>query len=357
MDKSAHALDLFDDAGRQVRAMGQDGIGEELRQDPEAQQIAELIAGRIAQAQSEVEVRTLFKSVVYAVLAMLFVSIVMLGHVAIALIFGVIFGVLAFVTFRRASSERAKRTSDLYHGCRLAYARCAGCGYGLRGITPDELGLVTCPECAAQWDATRFRLAMSEHLRGDFRPDKEAGLSKWLWGFRPVLGDEEGRLHYAADPRLPGSEAWLDNAAGEIRCVVRWRCLWWRGVSVAATLGFAFVYIIACFGSMAGSFAFVQRLTLGAALAAFVIGAMLFVMFRGAAKAWAYRAPWLSRQAAQCLLDEGICPGCARRLEPTPSAVGDPVRCGHCEGVWGAKLPDQSMLSPRIRGFEDSASA
>jgi hypothetical protein len=278
----------------------------------------------------------------------------------------VVFLVLLLRDLGGLANVSAMELARTHRAFGLAYGRCPVCSYRIADLSADERGLVTCPECAAAWRVPQERFVPSEHVRRAFAEEREREVGRWLRGPMPVLRDEEGKLHLASDPRLPGAEAWLGDAAGEIRRVVRWQSLRWRGVVILSVAGFLVLFVLAGFyGALnGGPLTFVQRLTSGGFFAA---GSMIFaaacavtmfvISLRRIAAVWSYRAPWTSRLAAQCLLDEGICPGCARRLEPTPGSTNDPVRCGHCEGLWRAKLPDQSVMPMGIRGFEDTASA
>jgi hypothetical protein len=328
-----------DDAGRPLTEVGSGGIHHELKQDPKARALVLLLTGRL-QHLSSIQAESIAFGAVVAVGGLLLFGVALVAGwwpVAVLVFVAsmVLFAMIMLGTDRPTKSEIAE---EVRHAS-LAYGRCMGCGYLLDGLEADESGLRRCPECAARWRADRVRFSLGGHELAIAA--KHTGGRLVMAGAPPVLIDESGRLHWAADPRLPGAEEHFGDRAQDVRRVVRWRSMGWRAAALLIALWpIAFLVLISLVLLFGGPNAWMSLLPV-----------ILYLPLGGFASVrmivnWReYRTPWLCRRAAQCLLDEGVCPGCGHGLSMRPGSSDGRVRCEHCDGLWSARLTNQSTLT------------
>lgn len=229
---------------------------------------------------------------------------------------------------------RARRAAKSTSEALVQHGRCGSCGYDITALPPDAQGLSTCAECGAAWRADRIRFPIA--AGGSTSPAPNP------LNMRAVLRDRRGQIVSAAAPNIPGAEAWLGESTKIVRGVL-WRRL--LGLRIAMT-ALNLIFLTSGVAMVAGP---LLRLNQGAGpatvtsqmptaywpvlfvggAASVVLGLAMIVLI------WWGSNPWISRRAAAILLEEGLCPSCARKLTP---ADGGESECGPCGTRWGRTL-------------------
>jgi hypothetical protein len=331
----------IDDAGQPLARVGSGALSQELKQDPKARAMVMLLAGRLQHLLS-IQGQSVALGAVVAVGGLLLFGIgLAIGWWPVAVLVFVASMVLFAMIILGANRPSTNEIAEDLRESSLAYGRCVGCGYLLDGLEADESVLKQCPECGARWRADRLRFSLRGHELEV--ASNHSGGRLVVAGAPPVLIDESGKLHWAADPRLPGAEQSLGDRARDVRRVVRRRTMGWRVLSLLIGLWpIAFLLMIMIVFLLSGPSSWMS-----------ILPFILFLPFGGISSVrsvlnWrSYRTPWLCRQAAQCLLDEGVCPSCGHGLSLRPAETEGSVRCEYCDGLWSARLANQTTLARR----------
>ena len=187
--------------------------------------------------------------------------------------------------------------------------RCAACGYDTSGLTRDDAGLVTCPECGGAWRADRRRADEGEYTRWE-RP------RPWITKF---VRDDRGwraRMKYGLRPSLIGFNA------RRRRTVFR-LCGW---LSVASYVA-GWLALFALIGLVVASFVYengwlvLWGVGLGLGLA--LVQSILWLIARNVH----------SERIRLTLLEGGMCPCCDERLPANAEPNGRRV-CENCGTAW-----------------------
>jgi hypothetical protein len=159
-------------------------------------------------------------------------------------------------------------------------------------------------------------------------------------------------LMRAADARLRGAEAWLgEEEATLVRKRIRLRLRSLRGIMLIGC-----VLVLGLFVFNTGT-RLVQTLpttlttwTSVGSLVWNLVGFVPACIFYGLLvwAVWTYRFPMLARRGAAQLLAEGLCPACAKRLDPRPVSGGAATRCDSCGGVWANDLESSAAERPEM---------
>jgi uncharacterized Zn finger protein (UPF0148 family) len=232
----------------------------------------------------------------------------------------------AFIMLRARS--HVKEHSHRYAQAFLTRARCASCGYSLRGV--DAAGeVVVCPECGAGWGVARVGLAEPAGERADERAGPVRAPSSWRaqWNRAPSIVDAKERSLPLVEPDTVAEKLRAargeDDAAAVLRDIHRltrghaWVMLFWVVLGAAFAVGYVVFSAVA-----AGT----TRANLGAVAVAVVIvtaGPWWVAQVRRAFKGRAQRT---AADVAALLRKNGVCPACGEVLQAGEGVVA--CRCG-----------------------------
>lgn len=342
---------ILDDAERRVVAFSPRAAAREIKNDPELAELEIRVQAFHLQGPEGAHRRTLyFMAGSFLCMIVVVVVIVMTTPAGLASwLLGVLgVGFIVVMPFWIFAIHQRRRLADLSE-LMVSHGRCASCGYSLRGLPVGKGGFVTCAECSASWfhDRIRFTIVVPKKARvvddGTSASD-EATVIRHVRSrmFATVLRDRDGQLMRAADARLRGAEAWLgEEEATLVRKRIRSRLRLLRGIMLIGCVLILGLFVFntgtrltktlpttlttwASVGSLVWNLA-------GFLPATFFYGLLVWAI-------WTYRFPMLARRGAGHLLVEGLCPACAKRLDPRPVRGGPATRCASCGGVWADEL-------------------
>jgi hypothetical protein len=242
-----------------------------------------------------------------------------------------------------------RKHAQAYAATLLAHQRCASCGYSLDGATEDEFEIVKCPECAAAWKTDRIGGIPTADLRPQ-APDGEllsGGAAsqvhslRALWTRSPSVADARQRSIPLITPTLFRqrlAHRFPDEVVSEL-------CRQWRRKSRAYALRLTLLVLF--FGSVwiytiAGSGRFLPTTTRGGFQTFWPLIVLIGVL-AGApfwlAQIWRAFHGQSQRTApdvARLLIQNGLCPACARDLPPSES-IESITQC-ECGAAWKGGL-------------------
>lgn len=248
------------------------------------------------------------------------------------------------------------------------YARCATCGFSLRGLPLDDVGRACCPECTSAWRTDRFAsaevlatLAPVDPAPTRERPtpshvDGRGGLGWLRWSDTQCVMDALERpisLAAADFSNIPAPRRdavpravleYAQNAAGSIL----WRvmlCLagggalvffGWRGAASlsAPQISFSWDSLSRLFGVLL-----------------FAFGCAVYVTWLP--RLFSRRTVVRRERFKTALLSAGHCPSCLSELIGQPINKEGRVRCPGCAAVWmcrGLPLPLLNEYAERTKG-------
>jgi len=206
-----------------------------------------------------------------------------------------------------------------------AVGRCAACGYDTSGLTPDDAGLVTCPECGGAWRADRWRLDEGEYPRWE-RP------RPWLTKF---VRDDRGwraRMRYGLRPSLIGFVACRKRSV--------FRSCGWLSVASYAAGWLTFPTLI---GLIVAAFVYANGW-----LALWGVG-IAFLLALAQSFLWTIARNVHSERIRRTLLEGGMCPCCDGRLPSEPESDGCRV-CAECGSAWRSRIVEVQPLIEGVTG-------
>lgn len=240
----------------------------------------------------------------WALFLALLVFLVARGFYAIVVILALIATGIAWDLFIGRLFQRWRHREEIARALR-ATGRCASCGYDTSGLTPDEAGLVTCPECGGAWRADRRRLDEGAYPRWE-RP------RPWVTKF---VRDDRGwraRMKYGLSPSLiglrPRRKRAVFRACGRLSVASY----------VAGWLTFP-VFIGLIIASFVYENGWLVLWGIGLGLGLALVQSIL----------WTIAKNVHSERIRRALLEGGMCPCCDGRLPLEPESDGRRV-CAEC---------------------------
>jgi hypothetical protein len=230
----------------------------------------------------------------------------------------------------------------------LRIGRCPGCGYDLRGATPESDGVCVCPECAAAWK--RERVGHAPVLRADRpitaetrrdTPSVLAALGRFVRR-TPTIVDDRNRSVARVGMSLPGleNEIGAPDALEARREVSRATVVRRYGCAIPIVL----VGLLVVVGS--GVTMFKSRVALMSALSLLFAAWMLLVYTSLCWRILAGRMASTSKPVVRILRRRSICPSCAASLAgliPEPDGC---VVCTRCAAAWRVSPPTVHGSAP-----------
>lgn len=266
--------------------------------------------------------------------------------------------IILFLSFAVAHSHyRNRGTTFLIAMSAAAEGLCASCAFSLEGLSADQGGLLTCPECGHAWNALRI-------VRPHWEPDPAGLIPKRdprldlrhnlrLTFTSRFISDDCGRLVRAhtsyllsLDPeiRAQRTDAEWKGMRLAIRCNGRYRRIFMSVLLITVTMIGVVRWSLPAMGEDVGEF--VSSLVV---LAFPLTGGVLAYLGDG----------WVGqRRMARVLNSEGLCGGCCNELTRCPANANGMRVCDRCRSSWlDENFPHDKPGPTQLCAQRDSDSA